>query len=95
MKNDLITIEEYSSHYKVDLSFIEELENLGLIRIIQKEQKKYIPFDILSEVESYARMFYEMDINIAGIDAIQNLLIRIRKLQGEMTELKNRLRFYE
>lgn len=95
MKNDLITIEEYSSHYKVDLSFIEELENLGLIHIIQKEQKKYIPFDILSEVESYARMFYEMDINIAGIDAIQNLLIRIRKLQGEMTELKNRLRFYE
>ena len=94
MKNDLITIEEYSSHNKVDLSFIEELENLGLIRIIQKEQK-YIPFDILSEVESYARMFYEMDINIAGIDAIQNLLIRIRKLQGEMTELKNRLRFYE
>lgn len=95
MKNDLITIEEYSIHYNVDVSFIEDLENLGIIHTVQKEEIKYIPFDILSDLESYSRMFYEMDINLAGIDAVKNLLFKIRKLQLEMTELKNRLKFYE
>lgn len=95
MKNDLITIEEYSTHYNVDVSFIEDLESIGLIHTVQKEQIKYIPFDILSDLESYSRMFYDMDINLAGIDAVKNLLYKIQKLQYEMTELKNRLKFYE
>ncbi|MDR1877560.1 MAG: chaperone modulator CbpM [Flavobacteriaceae bacterium] len=95
MESDLVTLEEYSIHYKVESFFVEELGELGLIRIIQKEEKKYIPFESLPELESYSRMFYELDINTAGIDAIHNLLNRIRTLQEEMTELRNRLRFYE
>ncbi len=95
MENKLITLKEYCIHYKVEPSFIEELEELGLIRIVEREKERYIPVEILSDLESYSRMFYELDINMAGIDAIHNLLSRIRDLQKEMTGLRNRLRFYE
>lgn len=95
MENNLITIQEYCIHYKVEPSFIAELEELGLIHILEKEEQRYIPFESLPELESYSRMFYELEINTAGIDAIHNLLNRIHSLQKEMTELQNRLRFYE
>jgi hypothetical protein len=95
MENELITLQECCIHYKIEPSFIEELEDLGLIRVFEKENTKYIPFDTLSELESYSRMFYELEINMAGIDAIHNLLDKIRILQEELNEAKNRFRFYE
>ncbi len=95
MENQLIILKEYCIHYKVEPSFVEELEELGLIRTIKREKEKYIPFEVLPELESFSRMFYELQINMEGIDAIHHLLNRIRTLREEMMELQNRLRFYE
>lgn len=83
MENEFITLQEYCIHYKVDPSFIEELEGLGLIQIHVKEKTKYIPFEALSELESYSRMFYDLEINMQGIDAIHHLLYKIRNLHQE------------
>lgn len=95
MTNDVITIKEYCTYYEVEPDFVEELSDMGLLTIIKQKEEKYIPFEELSQLESYSRMFYDLGINLAGIDAIQNLIVRIKTLQDDLTQLHNRLNFYE
>ncbi|WP_337813549.1 chaperone modulator CbpM, partial [Parabacteroides johnsonii] len=41
------------------------------------------------------RMYYDLSINIEGIDAIHHLLGRVESLQQEVNRLKSKLRLYE
>jgi phenylalanine-4-hydroxylase len=92
MKNeDLISVEEFCTHYKVESSFIHSLEAYGLIKITAIEQTHYLIKDQIRDLEKIIRMHYELDINIEGIEAISHLLQRIETLQEELTALKNRL----
>lgn len=95
MANNVITIKEYCTYYEVEPDFVEKLSEMGLLTIIREEKEKYIPFEELSQLESYSRMFYDLGINLAGIDAIQNLIVHIKALQDDLTQLHNRLNFYE
>jgi hypothetical protein len=49
----------------------------------------------LQKLEKMVRLHHDLDINIAGIEAIAHLLERLEYLQDEMRTLKNRLRLYE
>ena len=49
---------------------------------------------IIPDVERYSRMYYDLSINIAGIDAIHHMLERIELLQQEVRSLRNELEFY-
>ena len=48
----------------------------------------------LPELEQYARLYYDLSINVAGLDAIHHLLKRMEHLQHEVRLLQNELRFY-
>ena len=48
-----------------------------------------------SNLEKFIRLYYELDINLEGIETITHLLQRINSLQDEIIILKNRLRLYE
>jgi hypothetical protein len=41
------------------------------------------------------RLHYDLDINLEGIEAITCLLDRVRSMQEEIRELRNRLGVYE
>jgi hypothetical protein len=49
----------------------------------------------VAEIEWLARLRYEMDINLEGIEAISHILQRVGSLQDEITSLKNQLRFFD
>lgn len=95
MEHELINLKEYCFHYKVESSFIHELEEMGLISVFKQEEERFISMDSLKELESYSRMHYDLEINTAGIDAIKNLLNKIEVLENEMCNLRNRLNLYE
>ena len=40
-------------------------------------------------------MYYDLSINLEGIDAIHHLLKRVEQLQAEVFRLKKRLHLYE
>ena len=48
----------------------------------------------LAELERYTHLYYDLSINIAGIDAIHHMLERIELLQQEVRSLRNELEFY-
>ncbi|MDB5250619.1 MAG: MerR family transcriptional regulator [Segetibacter sp.] len=93
--DDLILAEELCSHYKVELSFISSLQQFGLIEVTSVEEAAYVPQRELQKLEQIARLHYDLDINLEGIDAISHLLDRIKSMQSEITFLKNRLSMYE
>jgi hypothetical protein len=94
-EEEIIPIEMFCSFYNVEPSFLETLESHGLISISQKENQRFILREEIAELEKFSRMYYELSINVAGIDALKNLLEKIHQLQQEAAILKARLRIYE
>ena len=93
--NELILAEEFCTYYKIQLSFINNLNHFGLIEITSVEEKPYIPQSQLQKLEQIIRLHHDLDINLEGIDAITHLLDRVKSLQAEIAGLKNRLSIYE
>lgn len=91
----LISATEFCAIHNIEVSFIQSLEETGLIEIETIEETGFIPLAQLPELERMVRLHNELDINIEGIDTINNLLNRITALQDELMRLKNRLRFFE
>jgi chaperone modulatory protein CbpM len=95
MSEEIIPVETFCSYYQVERTFIESLESYGLISISYKENQRFILKEELTELEKFSRMYYELDINIPGIDALKHLLEKIKELQQETESLRARLRIYE
>jgi len=92
---NLISIQQFCEHYKVPISFINALQEYELIEIIVANNEDYLKITQLNEVEKMMRLHFDLDINLEGIDAIYNLLKQVEALQDKITELNNKLRFYE
>ncbi len=94
-KEQMIAASEFCMYHNVELSFIYSLNELGLIEIIQIEEKLFLPFNQIKHLEKLMRFKDDMDINIEGIETIAHLLQRISNMQLHILQLKNRLAFYE
>ena len=81
--------------YEVEESFIESLQEVGLIQVIDQDEDRFVAYDDLSDLEQFIRWYYEMDINVEGIDALRHMLQRVRSLQSEITQLRHELQFYK
>jgi hypothetical protein len=92
---NLISAIEFCANHNVEISFIGSLQETGLIEITTIEEIEYIHTSQLQELEKIVRLYYELDINLEGIETIIHLLQRINKMQDEITLLNNRLRLYE
>ncbi|MCB9226236.1 MAG: chaperone modulator CbpM [Chitinophagales bacterium] len=92
---EIIYIKTICTEYNVDPLFLDELNEIGLIKTVLVNNEISINSEQLSRVEKMIRMHHEMDINTAGIDAVFNLLDQIDSLTTELNSLKNRLSLYE
>lgn len=95
MKDQLIEASEFCKHHQVEFAFISSLERSGLVKITTIENTSFLNTGELTEVERLARMHYDLDINLSGIEAILHLLERLETMQKEILILKNKLSIYE
>ncbi len=93
--DDLIAINDFCVNHEIEIDFINLLQQNGLIEISIVESKYFVEKEQLPQLEKFVRFYYDLDINLEGIEAISYLLQRIENLQNEIVELKNRLRLYE
>lgn len=94
-KEYLIAINEFCSSHKIEFSFITSLQKNGLIEITTIEETEYIDQDQLPRLEKIVSFYYELGINLEGIETITHLLQKINLMQDEINLLRHRLRFYE
>ena len=94
-KESLIPINEFCINHNIEISFIRSLQQNGLIEITTIEDAWFIDADQLHQLEKFVRFYYDLDINLEGIETINHLLNRVNALQNELILLRNRLALYE
>ena len=95
MQNELIAVEAYCTYHHAEPAFIEALEFSGLVSVKVIDEGRFIDYEQLQQLECYTRWHYDMDINVPGIDALNNLLDKVKQMQQEMEYLKRQLAVYQ
>lgn len=92
MKNEkLIAIEHFCINHDIEVSFVTSLHQYGLIQTTTIEGELFVELDQLPALEKFSTFYYELEINLEGIETIVHLLKKIDELQSENRSLKNRL----
>lgn len=91
----LIAVELFATHQGLEVAFVHALHERGLIRIIVVQEQHFLESDELARIERLARMHYDLDINLEGLEAISHLLDRMDAARQEARALRQRLRLYE
>ena len=91
----LIAVDKFCACHNIEISFISSLQQNGLIEITTIEESNFIDAEQLQQLERIVRFYYELDINLEGIETITHLLQRLNIVQEENKALRNRLRLYE
>jgi hypothetical protein len=94
-KGNMIPANEFCASHNIEIAFINSLQDAGLIEVTIINETEYIHESQLNELEKIVRLYYELDINLEGIETVTHLLQRINDMQDEIMFLKNRLRLYE
>ena|SRR5215475_11007988 len=94
MESDMIAVNEFCSSHQIEVSFIQSLEDHGLVQIVTIDESIFVHTYELPKLERIVRLYQELNINPEGLDVIDHLLKRIETMQHEISELRNRLEFY-
>ena len=92
---NLIALQEFCNSHNIGVAIINRLEQTGLIKISIIEDAGFIEVDQLLQLERILRLYYDLDINVEGIETVTHLLQRIKLMQEEIILLRNRLNLYE
>ncbi len=82
--NNLVLVSHFCQHHQLEISFIDSLQSYGLIDIQVIQDDKYVHIDDLNEIEKMIRFYYDLGINLEGIDVVFNLLLQNEALRREL-----------
>ena len=88
-QEELIPVKDFCIYHNVEYSFIDSLENSGLISVTSVQEDHFIHLDDVRRLEKFVRLHYDLDINLEGIETISYLLEKIENLQDEIFQLKS------
>lgn len=87
---EFISAEDFCMYHNIEYSFIDSLENSGLISVTLVEHSTYIHADDMQKLEKFVRLHYDLDINVEGIETINHLLEKMEEMQKEILQLRNK-----
>ena len=90
-----IPLQDLCSHYQLEITFFQDLQNHGLLEVTTIKKTYYIHENHIANVEKMVRLHKDLNLNYEGIDTAFNLLNKIETLQLELNTTKNRLRRFE
>lgn len=94
-KENYILVRHYCERTHIPDAFIDALNEYGLIKCKQIEMEFYILDEEIPDIERFDCLHNDLGINLEGIDALNQMLRRIRKMKNEANTLRKRLRLYE
>lgn len=94
METEMIALNDFCSSHQIEISFIQSLEEHGLVQTVIVDQSLCVYANELPKLERIVRLHQELNINPEDLDVIDHLLKRIEAMQHEISDLKNRLDFY-
>ncbi|MBT9188837.1 chaperone modulator CbpM [Zobellia russellii] len=94
-QEEYISVTEFCNGHSISSTVISQLNEFGLVKIIQRSDSLYIPMEELPKTEKILRLHTDLNINLEGVEVITRLLKRIEKTEEELIKLRNKLSVYE
>lgn len=91
----LISVNEFCRHHEIEVTFVQSLQENKLIELVVVRDEIFVHTNQLPRLEKMVRLYYDLDINLEGIEVINQLLQRIENMQQEIGTLKNRLNLFD
>jgi|TARA_R110000868_G_scaffold54610_1_gene170553 chaperone modulatory protein CbpM len=91
MDTQLIQLNDFCSGHEIEVSFVTELHNYDIIEIKIIDNNQFITIEELPKVEKMIRLHQDLQINIEGLEAINQLLQRNIALQNEIRLLRQKI----
>lgn len=88
MEKTLFRVIDICKTNNIERTFIQELHNNGLIEIIIQEEQEFLEEEQVLHVERFSTWHYELELNVQGIEVVNNLIDKIEELQRELRLLK-------
>ena len=79
MQTELIIVSEYCHKCHIEPSFIDLLEEGGLINVHTEGGEHYLLLSELPNVERYSRMYYDLSINMEKMEDMRREMSSLRK----------------
>lgn len=89
--SERISREELVKIYNIEVTFFDELEEYGLVSTQTENDIKYLLYEELPQFEKFANWHYDLEVNMPGLEVINNLLQKINTLQDENRRLMHRV----
>ncbi|MBT0608567.1 chaperone modulator CbpM [Aequorivita echinoideorum] len=90
-----ILVTQYCQHANVEIAFLENLHEYGLVLMEKKDSESYINENDISKIERMLRLHKDLSINFEGLDVIDSMQKRLRQMEKKMKLLQQKLDFYE
>lgn len=88
MEATLFKIIDICQSNHIEAHFIDQLRENGLIEIVIIESQEFVQEEQIAQIEKYSKWYYDLELNIQGIEIVQHLLGKIESLQKELHSLK-------
>lgn len=88
METTLFKVIDICKSKNIEGSFITALHQNGLIEITCIEKEEFMTEIDLFQLEKFSAWYYELELNIEGIEVVHHLLQKIEDLQNEIRLLK-------
>jgi len=95
MTPEFVIADEFCASHQLEISFIHSLKDHGMIETVFVDQSLCIHAEELPRLEQIVRLHRDLDINLEGIEVINDLLQRIEEMQDEIARLNRRLNLFE
>lgn len=88
MEATLFKIVDICRSNNIEAAFIKELHQNGLIEIMIIESQEFVHEDEVARIQKYQNWHYDLELNIQGIEIVQQLLYKIEALKQQVKSLK-------
>ncbi|MFC0427053.1 chaperone modulator CbpM [Chryseobacterium scophthalmum] len=89
--SERISREELVQIYNIEITFFDELVDSGLLNIETDNEIRYLMYEDLPTFERFANWHYDLEINLPGLEVINNMLQKMKNLNQVNRELMQKL----
>lgn len=89
--DEKISREELVKIYNIEITFFDELVDYGLLRVQTENDIRYLMYEDLPTFERFANWHYDLEINLPGLEVIQEMLQKMNDLNQKNRDLLNKL----
>ena len=91
----LISAHDFFTYHQLNLDFMAALDEQGVLQTITIGQVRYLHHDQLAPLERLIRLHRDLAVHVEDLDIVLHLLDRLEQTQEQVSQLQNRLAFYE